>query len=910
MKKHLFFKKCGAALWVIAILAAFSAFMLWQNNSLSVEEYTFSSARLPAGFDGCRIVQLSDLHGKQFGADNRRLVMAVKACRPDYIAITGDLADERSGTDFAPALLRALTDIAPTYYVSGNHEWAARLFPAFCDVLRDAGVVYLNNTYTVLRRNGDSLVLSGVDDPNGYADQKTPAQLAAEIAAEEGDPFWLLLAHRNSEYGVYGNIGRRSHSLRPCPRRHYPPAGDRRSAGHWRAVFPGVDQRVLPGLSNAAVCLPGTGRLYPHSPVFEPAGGGGFDFTIRIEVFTMKEFLAGRFDVAVIGAGHAGIEAALASARLGLETVCFTINLDAVGNMPCNPAIGGTGKGHLVRELDALGGEMARAADKACIQYRLLNRGKGPAVHSLRAQADRRTYQRVMKHTLESQAHLALRQAEVTAIRQKNGRVTQVVLRTGAVFDVGAVVVATGTYLRGRTIVGECVEDSGPDGMHPALQLTQSLADMGLELRRFKTGTPPRVNARSIDFSQMEEQPGDEVPVPFSFTTEHPPVNRAVCYLTYTTPRTHEIILENLNRSPIFSGVIEGIGPRYCPSIETKIVRFRDKPRHQLFIEPMGLDTEEMYIQGFSSSMPEEVQVQMLHSVPGLEKAEIMRPAYAIEYDCVNPLELRPTLETKKIEGLYGAGQFNGSSGYEEAAVQGFAAGVNAALKLKGQPPMILSRSESYIGTLIDDLVTKGTDEPYRIMTSRSEYRLLLRQDNADARMTPIGHALGLISDERYAVFMEKQAAITAEIARIRGTALSPSEALNALLMEAGGAPIAHPLRMADLLRRPKVTYEALAPFDPSRPDLSRDIVEEAEIQIKYEGYIEKQQQELERAAKLENLRLPEGLDFIGMEGLRLEARQKLARVKPATVGQAGRISGVSPADIAVLLVYLEKKRR
>ena len=621
----------------------------------------------------------------------------------------------------------------------------------------------------------------------------------------------------------------------------------------------------------------------------------------------MQEFLAGKFDIAVIGAGHAGIEAALAAARMGLETVIFTINLDAVGNMPCNPAIGGTGKGHLVRELDALGGEMGKAADAACIQYRMLNRGKGPAVHSLRAQADRRKYQQVMKHTLERQERLTVRQGEIVDLRTENGRVKQVVLRTGAVFAVRAVILCTGTYLRGRTIVGECVEDSGPDGMHAAGELTEALLREGLPLRRFKTGTPPRVNARSIDFSKMEVQAGDEDPLPFSFSTEEVRENRAVCWLTYTTEETHRIILENLNRSPIYSGVIEGVGPRYCPSIETKIVRFRDKPRHQLFIEPMGLDTEEMYIQGFSSSMPEEVQLRMLRSVPGLENAVMMRPAYAIEYDCVDPLALRPTLEVKSIEGLYGAGQFNGSSGYEEAAVQGFVAGVNAALKLKGQEPMILKRSESYIGTLIDDLVTKGTQEPYRMMTSRSEYRLLLRQDNADKRLTPIGYKLGLISGERMRAVEEKYAAVEAEIKRLEHTGIAGCEALNRLLTDRGSAPVTGGARLIDLLRRPQMTYDELMTFDPGAPALPKAVREQVEISVKYEGYIRRQLSQVEEFEKLEQHALPADLDYSGIQGLRLEAREKLAAVRPVNLGQASRISGVSPADMGALMIYLEK---
>ncbi len=618
-------------------------------------------------------------------------------------------------------------------------------------------------------------------------------------------------------------------------------------------------------------------------------------------------FIADEYDVAVVGGGHAGIEAALAAARLGCKTCLFAISMDSIGNMPCNPSIGGTAKGHLVREIDALGGEMGKAADATFLQSRVLNRGKGPAVYSLRAQIDRRRYQTDMKHRLELQDNLDLRQAEIVDVTvHEDGSVRSVVARTGAEYLCKAVILSTGTYLQSRIIIGEFNMESGPDGVFPSVGLSDNLRRIGVELVRFKTGTPPRINRKSIDFSELEEQEGDTEITPFSFETTGELKNRVKCYITYTTPETHKIILDNLHRSPLFSGDITGIGPRYCPSIEDKIVRFKDKERHQLFIEPMGENTEEMYLQGFSSSMPEDVQIKMIRSLPGFAHAQVMRNAYAIEYDCCDPLQLYPTLEFKKIPGLYGAGQFNGTSGYEEAAAQGLIAGINAARKIKGQDAFILDRSQAYIGTLIDDLVTKGTNEPYRMMTSRSEYRLLLRQDNADLRLTPLGYKAGLISEERYQEFLEKKALIEQEILRLKKIIFPPSEQVLQFLEEYGSSAINSGIRATELLKRPEITYEELAVLDKERPHLPAAVREQVEISIKYEGYIDRQLRQAEQFKKLEKHRLPEDIDYLSIEGLRIEARQKLDKIRPASLGQASRISGVSPADIAVLTVYLK----
>lgn len=613
------------------------------------------------------------------------------------------------------------------------------------------------------------------------------------------------------------------------------------------------------------------------------------------------------FDVAVIGAGHAGCEAALACARLGMRTVIFSISLDAVGNLPCNPSIGGTAKGHLVREIDALGGEMGKAADATFIQSKLLNRGKGPAVHSLRAQIDRKSYHREMKKRLETQKNLHLKQAEITEVLAKDGAVCAVRTHLGTLYGARAVIVCSGTYLKGKVMIGDYERESGPDGTFPANSLSESLKSLGVELRRFKTGTPARIHADSLDFSKMEPEGGDNPVVPFSFETETPGENRALCYVTYTNAHTHQIIRDNITKAPMYSGRVMGVGARYCPSIEDKVVRFADKPRHQLFIEPMGLDTREMYAQGISTGLPEDVQVEMLRTIAGLENVEIMRPAYAIEYDCCDPTQLYPTLEFKKIGGLYGAGQFNGTSGYEEAGAQGLVAGINAALKLAGREPMILRRSDGYIGTLIDDLVTKGTNEPYRMMTSRSEYRLLLRQDNADERLTPIGRRVGLIGDERYAKFLKKQELINAELSRIEGVTLAPGD-VNPILAAAGTTEISSGARLAEILRRPGISYEMLAPADKNRPDLPADVREEVEIKVKYDGYIKRQLRQAEQFIKLESRPLPNDIDYGAIRGLRIEARQKLDKIRPRSLGQASRISGVSPADISVLIIYLEAR--
>ena len=622
----------------------------------------------------------------------------------------------------------------------------------------------------------------------------------------------------------------------------------------------------------------------------------------------MSTYFAGEYDVAVIGAGHAGIEAALAAARLGCRTAVFTINMDAVGNCPCNPSIGGTAKGHLVRELDALGGEMGKSADECFLQSRMLNRGKGPAVHSLRAQIDRRKYAETMKHKLELQENLELRQAEIIDIK-RTGDGYDLTTQMLAVYHCRTVVIATGTYLGGRIFIGEVSYESGPDGIFPATKLGQSLKDLGLPLRRFKTGTPARVLRRSIDFSELEVQKGDEPPQPFSYETESLGKNKIDCHISWTNDQTKQIILENIHRSPLYAGKIEGVGPRYCPSFEDKIMRFKDKPRHQLFIEPCGENTEEMYLQGMSSSLPEEVQLKFYHTIKGLEHCVMMRPAYAIEYDCVDPTAMLPTLEFKEFPNLFGAGQFNGSSGYEEAAAQGFVAGVNAAHKALGKEPFVLTRDSSYIGTLVDDLVTKGANEPYRMLTSRSEYRLVLRQDNADERLTPIGYSLGLISESRWKKYLDKQEQKKAEIKRLKTTVISPTDEVNAILVSRETSEITTGVRLIELMKRPQLGYDALQSIDTDRPALSANVMEQVEIEIKYEGYIQKQLKQVEQVRRLENKRLPSGFDYKNIIGLRLEAQEKLNKIQPLNIGQASRISGVSPADISVLLIWMATKK-
>lgn len=620
------------------------------------------------------------------------------------------------------------------------------------------------------------------------------------------------------------------------------------------------------------------------------------------------EYFAGKYDVIVIGAGHAGTEAALASARLGVKTAVFTINLDWVGNMPCNPSIGGTSKGHLVREIDALGGEMGKAADKYSLQSRMLNMGKGPAVHSLRAQIDRREYSAGMKHTLELTDNLEIRQGEIVNL-YKDGDEWVAVTKLEAVFRAKAVILATGTFLGGRVYIGDVSYSSGPDGMFPANDLSKALYKLNIPLRRFKTGTPSRVNRKSIDFSELDVQEGDKLTVPFSFETKERPKNKVVCHITYSNEKTKQIILDNLHRSPMYSGKIEGKGPRYCPSFEDKIVRFSDKERHQLFIEPCGENTEEMYLQGLSSSLPEDVQLDFIHTIKGLEHAQVMRAAYAIEYDCVDPTALKATLEFHDLEGLYGAGQFNGSSGYEEAAAQGLVAGINAALKIKGEEPLILDRGSSYIGTLIDDLITKGCTDPYRMMTGRSEYRLVLRQDNADIRLTPIGHKIGLISDERYNAFLYKQEQIKKELSRVKSLSIPITDDLQKMLREKGTAELKTGCKMIELLKRPQITYEDLKPFDLTREDLPYEVFEQVEISVKYEGYIKKQEAQIKEMRRLEAKRIPEDIDYSTLKGLRLEAIEKLSAVRPQNLGQAGRISGVNPADVTALNIILESMK-